>query len=131
MIAVDNDETILAMFEIGLAACGYDIKTFASPDAARAYFASLKPGEAPHVILMDIIMPGIDGVSLMHEIHSMDATANVPIIAVSGLTDAATLNDAMLFGAMDYLVKPFDMETLKSKIQAAFELSQKRAPKTN
>ena len=129
IVAVDNDETILAMYEIGLAACGYDIKTFASSDTAKEYFASLKPGEVPHVILMDIIMPGMDGVSLMHEIHSMDNTANVPIIAVSGLTDSATLNDALLFGAMDYLVKPFDMETLKAKIKSAMEVSQNRIQK--
>ena len=131
IVAVDNDETILAMYEIGLAACGYDIKTFASPDAANKYFSTLKAGEAPNVILMDIIMPGMDGVSLMHEIHSMDNTARVPIIAVSGLTDSATLNDALLFGAMDYLVKPFDMETLKAKILAALDASQKRIPKAN
>ncbi len=129
IVAVDNDETILAMYEIGLAACGYEIKTFASSDTAKEYFASLKAGEAPDAILMDIIMPGMDGVSLMHEIHSMDNTARVPIIAVSGLTDSATLNDALLFGAMDYLVKPFDMETLKTKIRAALEVSQKRIQK--
>jgi response regulator of citrate/malate metabolism len=66
----------------------------------------------------------------MHDINSMDGTAHVPIIAVSGLNDAATLNDALLFGAMDYLVKPFDMDVLELKIKKAFELSRKRAPKT-
>lgn len=131
VIAVDDDETILDIYETGLAADGYAIKTFSSPKKAKEYFAALKAGEAPHVILMDIMMPGIDGISLMHDIHSMDNTAHVPIIAVSGLNDAATLNDALLFGAMDYLVKPFDMETLELKIKKAFELAQKRAPKTN
>lgn len=131
VIAVDDDETILDIYETGLTADGYAIKTFSNPQKAKEYFAALKAGEAPHVILMDIMMPGIDGISLMHDIHSMDNTAHVPIIAVSGLSDAATLNDALLFGAMDYLVKPFDMETLELKIKKAFELAQKRAPKTN
>jgi two-component system alkaline phosphatase synthesis response regulator PhoP len=129
IIAVDDDETILDIYETGLAADGYAIKTFANPKKAKEHFAAMKPGEAPHVILMDIMMPGIDGISLMHDIHSMDVTAHVPIIAVSGLNDAATLNDALLFGAMDYLVKPFNMEALEQKIKKAFELSQKRAPK--
>ncbi len=131
VVAVDDDENILDIYETGLAADGYDIKTFCNPKKAKEYFAALKAGEAPHVILMDIMMPGIDGISLMHDIHSMDNTAHVPIIAVSGLSDAATLNDALLFGAMDYLVKPFDLETLELKIKKAFELAQKRAPKTN
>lgn len=130
IIAVDDDETILDIYEAGLTAGGYSIKTFSSPKKAKEYFAAMKPGEAPHVILMDIMMPGIDGISLMHDIHSMDVSAHVPIIAVSGLNDAATLNDALLFGAMDYVVKPFNIEILEPKIQKAFELSQKRAPKT-
>ena len=131
VVAVDDDETILDIYETGLAADGYDIKTFFSPKKAKEYFSALKPGEAPHVILMDIMMPGIDGISLMHDIHSMDNTAHVPIIAVSGLSDAATLNDALLFGAMDYMVKPFEMDALEAKIKRAFELAQKRAPKPN
>jgi DNA-binding response OmpR family regulator len=65
----------------------------------------------------------------MGEIRSKDTAAHVPIIAVSGLNDAATLNDALLFGAMDYLVKPFDISALISKITKAAELSRKRAPK--
>ena len=131
VIAVDDDETILDVYETGLAADGYEIKTFSNPKTAKTYFAALKPGEAPHVILMDIMMPGIDGISLMHDIHSMDATAHVPIIAVSGLNDAATLNDALLFGAMDYMVKPFDLAALEAKIKKAFELARKRATKSN
>jgi DNA-binding response OmpR family regulator len=130
IIAVDDDETILEIYEAGLTAGGYSIKTFSSPKKAKEHFAAMKPGEAPHVILMDIMMPGIDGISLMHDIHSMDVSAHVPIIAVSGLNDAATLNDALLFGAMDYVVKPFNMEVLEPKIKKAFELSQKREPKS-
>ena len=129
VVAVDDDEAILDIYETGLSAGGYAVKTFANPKKAKEYFAALKPGEAPHVILMDIMMPGIDGISLMHDIHSMDNTAHVPIIAVSGLNDAATLNDALLFGAMDYVVKPFDMAALEAKIKKAFELALKRAPK--
>ena len=129
IVAVDDDETILDIYETALASDGYEIKTFSSPKQAKEYFGALKTGEAPHVILMDIMMPGIDGISLMHDIHSMDATAHVPIIAVSGLNDAATLNDALLFGAMDYMVKPFDLAALEGKINKAYDLAQKRAPK--
>jgi len=129
VVAVDDDETILDIYESGLRDAAYSVKTFSNPKKAREYFAAMKPGEAPHVVLMDIMMPGMDGISLMHDIHSMDISAHVPIIAVSGLNDAATLNDALLFGAMDYVVKPFDMETLELKIKKAYDLALKRAPK--
>ena len=82
------------------------------------------------LVILDLMMPGVDGISLMGDIRSIDASSRVPILAVSGLNDAATLNDALLFGAMDYLVKPFDLETLLSKIKKAVEISRKRAQKT-
>ena len=129
VLAVDDDETILDLYETHLAEDGYEIKTFSSPKKAREFLLAAAPAEIPHVILMDIMMPGIDGISLTHEIHSWLNTAHIPIIAVSGLNDAATLNDALLFGAMDYVVKPFEFEFLKTKIKKAYELSRQRAPK--
>lgn len=127
--AVDDDETILEIYETGIASAGGVVRTFADPKKAREFFASAKPEEMPDVILMDIMMPGLDGISLMGDIRRRDEAAHIPIIAVSGLNDAATLNDALLFGAMDYLVKPFDLDTLMAKIKKAAELSRKRARK--
>lgn len=128
--AVDDDETILEIYETGLAAAGCEVRTFVDPKKARDFFSSARPEEMPDVILMDIMMPGVDGISLMGDIRAKDAAAHIPIIAVSGLNDAATLNDALLFGAMDYLVKPFEMDALTAKIKKAAELSRRRAPKT-
>lgn len=127
--AVDDDETILEIYETGLASAGLEVATFSDPKKAREFFSQAVPGTLPDVILMDIMMPGLDGISLMGDIRSKDAAAHIPIIAVSGLNDAATLNDALLFGAMDYLVKPFELDTLVAKIRKAAELSRKRAPK--
>lgn len=129
MAAVDDDEAILEVYETGLAAAGCEVRAFVDPKKARDFFASAMPGEMPDVILMDIMMPGVDGISLMGDIRSHDAAAHIPIIAVSGLNDAATLNDALLFGAMDYMVKPFELDALMAKIKKAADLSHKRAPK--
>ena len=129
VVAVDDDETILEIYETGLAATGCEVRSFSDPKRAREFFSKASPAELPDVILMDIMMPGLDGISLMNDIRSKDAAAHITIIAVSGLNDAATLNDALLFGAMDYMVKPFDLDILIAKINKAAELSRKRAPK--
>lgn len=121
ILAVDDDDTILEIYESGLSA--YELKTFDNPQKAKDYVFSA--AKKPDVILMDIMMPHIDGIALMNEIHSNEDTKHIPIIAVSGLNDAATLNDALLFGAMDYLVKPFDMAELEAKIKKAAEISKK------
>ena len=130
VVAVDDDEAILDIYETALASASCEVKTFSSPKKAKEFFAGAKQEEIPDVVLMDIMMPGEDGISLMSDIRAMPASAHVPILAVSGLNDAATLNDALIFGAMDYLVKPFNMETLLTKIKKAAEISRKRAPKT-
>lgn len=127
---MDDDEAILDIYEAGLAEGGCRVSSFSNPKKAREFFVSAKPEEIPDVILIDIMMPGVDGISLMGDVRSIPAASHVAIIAVSGLNDAATLNDALLFGAMDYVVKPFDVETLLAKVKKAAELTRKRIPKT-
>ncbi|MEA3306571.1 MAG: response regulator [Elusimicrobiota bacterium] len=126
IVAIDDDEVILDVYETGLSAKGYEIKTFLDPKKGKKYLLDEKT-LLPDVILMDIMMPGIDGISLMKDVHSNLKTTHIPIIAVSGLNDAATLNDALLFGAMDYLVKPFAIDSLETKIKKAWELNKKRS----
>ncbi|MCG2725450.1 MAG: response regulator [Elusimicrobia bacterium] len=128
IVAIDDDEAMLDVYETGLFAEDYEVKTFSDPKKGKEYLLSDNP-ELPDVVLMDIMMPGIDGISLMKDVHSNPKTTHIPIIAVSGLNDAATLNDALLFGAMDYLVKPFAIDSLKAKINKAWELNKKRSSK--
>ncbi|MEF3280502.1 MAG: response regulator [Elusimicrobiota bacterium] len=114
VIAVDDDDVILDMYKGGLV--NYDVMVFDEPKKAREYlFAG---NRKPDIILMDIMMPSVDGITLIREIHSSDKLCDIPIVAVSGLSDAATLNDAMLFGAVDYIIKPFDIVELSNRIRS-------------
>ncbi len=126
IVAIDDDEAILDIYDTGLSVKGYEVKTFLDPKKGKEYLLDDNTN-LPDVILMDIMMPGIDGISLMKDVHSNLKTTHIPIIAISGLNDAATLNDALLFGAMDYLVKPFAIDSLETKIKKAWELNKKRS----
>lgn len=127
--AIDDDDAALELYETGLSAAGFELRTFSDPLKARAFFSEAPLGEMPDVILMEIKMPGLDGITLMNEIRSKDAAAHIPIIAVSCLTDTITRSDAILFGAMDYVEKPFNLITLTDKINKAAVISRARAPK--
>ena len=59
-------------------------------------------------------------------IRNMDKSADIPIIILTALSDAETMNDALLFGAVDYIVKPFDIRALREKIDSAVNKSQAR-----
>lgn len=125
VLAVDDDESILETYEAGLALfC--EVKTFSDSRAAKEFLDSAAPADIPDVILMDIMMPGISGLVLMSHILSMPKTSHVPVITVSGKSDDATVKDALLFGAADFVAKPFDFITLKEKIVKAFEATRKK-----
>jgi two-component system, OmpR family, alkaline phosphatase synthesis response regulator PhoP len=122
ILAVDDDASVCEYYEHGLKLLGYEIECAMS--AAKAKEA-LK-GKLPDMILMDIMMPDQDGISLTRDLRNDPRTAPIPIIVVSGLADAGTLNDALLFGAVDYVVKPVDIEALASKIERTFAALEKR-----
>lgn len=122
ILAVDDDAGICELFEKGLPPLGYEVVCAASGKQAKTFLEK----ETPDLILMDIMMPDIDGITLTREICSNPKTAKIPILVVSGLSDAATLNDALLFGAVDYIVKPLDFGVLKQKIERIFALKDKR-----
>ena len=96
ILAVDDDASVCEFYEHALKMMGYDIKIASSARAAKESIALLRPD----LILMDIMMPDQDGISLTRELRADRKTSDIPIIMVSGLADAGTLQDALLFGAV-------------------------------
>jgi CheY-like chemotaxis protein len=125
VLAVDDDASVCEFYSTALKTLGYEVGI--AGDAKRAKESLGKT--RPDVILMDIMMPDQDGISLTRELRDDPKTADIPIIVVSGLADAGTLNDALLFGAVDYLVKPIDLNSLGGKIERALAAAERRKKK--
>lgn len=70
----------------------------------------------PDLILLDIMMPGMDGFEVCRRIKSDVATSSIPVIFVSGAEDAQSRDEGMQLGAVDYIVKPIDPAVVKEKI---------------
>jgi DNA-binding response OmpR family regulator len=122
ILAVDDDASICDFYQQGLSLMGFDVTCAMSAEKAKV---ELK-GKLPDLILMDIMMPDQDGISFTRDLRADTKTSHIPIIVVSGLADAGTLNDALLFGAVDYMVKPIDLEALRAKIERTFAALEKR-----
>lgn len=122
ILAVDDDASICDFYSTALKTLGYDVTCAGNGKKAKEAVAAHKPD----LILMDIMMPDQDGISLTREMRADPKTADVPIIVVSGLADAGTLNDALLFGAVDYMVKPIDLDALNLKLERAFAAVERR-----
>ncbi|MBI4676521.1 MAG: response regulator [Elusimicrobia bacterium] len=122
ILAVDDDPSMRDFYEQGLAIFGYKISCVENAEQTRGHLTE----HLPDLILMDVMMPGVDGISLTREIRTSARTGHIPILVVSALADAATVNDALLFGAVDYVAKPVSVEDLKAKIEHIFAFEARR-----
>ena len=79
----------------------------------------------PNVILTDIMMPSgrQAGLRLVSEVKANEQWKHIPIIVLSARTDSSDILDALERGAMDYLIKPYQAESLFARIERAYELS--------
>ena len=80
----------------------------------------------PDLILMDIQMPGMDGYEVLAALKRDPATAGIPVIFLTSLTEAADEARGLLMGAADYIAKPVNPQLLKTRIQNQLELARYR-----
>ena len=81
--------------------------------------------ERPHLILMDIMMPGMDGREATRMIRSNPETQEIPILAATALFRESELRSCIEAGCDDYLVKPFTLEQLQGKVQEFISVPNK------
>ena len=76
--------------------------------------------EKPELILMDIMMPGMDGREATRTLRSNPETQNIPILAATALFRKSDLKSCLEAGCNDYIVKPFTFQELQGKVQEFF-----------
>ena len=115
ILAVDDEPAILETLSRSLGDEGYQVLTVDNGEGAVAKVRE----EKPEVVLLDIRMPGMDGIETLGRIREFDKESSVIILTAYGSMD--TVVEAMKLGAYDYITKPFDLEKLKSFIKGALE----------
>ena len=78
--------------------------------------------QRPDLILLDLSMPGMDGLDVTRRVKGVAQFANIPIIMVTGNSEEAVVTDCLAAGAADFMVKPFFKETLTEKIAKAMSM---------
>ena len=102
---VDDDRSIRYVLSAALVEAGYRVTAFASADEA---LAALEAGQAPALVLVDVRMPGMDGLTLLERLKA--SWPKLPVIVMSAHTDIASTAGAFRKGAQDFLSKPFDLD---------------------
>lgn len=110
---VDDDDCMRAALTRQLRVAGYSTEAYAS---AETFLEAWRDDE-PAVLILDLRMPGIDGLALQHAL--VECGARLPVIFITGAADVAGAVAAMRLGAVDVLEKPFDSEVLLERIRLA------------
>jgi AmiR/NasT family two-component response regulator len=113
ILLVDDDRLVLVTLAQGLSDHGYKTHTAESVDEAEAYLSS---GERPDLAIIDVNMPGKNGLYLAERLSSLD---HIPFIFLSAYSDDAFVERAAEYGALGYLIKPIDSLQLIPTIEAA------------
>jgi two-component system response regulator AtoC len=118
---VDDDPAFANYLRTFLSLRGYDSRTYSRGDEL---LASVKQGEPPDIVLLDVMMPGMNGLETLRALKA--AKPELQAIMLSGREQAATIVEAVRLGAADYVVKPDDPEglgeiALDSAIKSAIE----------
>ncbi len=112
VLVVDDDPSLVRALSISLRARGYDVLAARSGEEGL----DLAAHRHPDVVLLDLGLPGIDGVDVVHGIRGW---STVPIIVLSARHQGVTKVEALDAGADDYMTKPFGMDELLARIRAA------------
>ncbi|MHC1700093.1 MAG: EAL domain-containing protein [Humidesulfovibrio sp.] len=123
VLAVDDEQVNLLLLSGLLRRQGVNVVT------ARSGFEALKlmPKHDFALILMDVMMPGLDGFTTAERIRADEATRHVPIIFVTAISkEQRHVFKGYETGAVDYLIKPFEHDILRSKVQVFVELHRQR-----
>jgi len=79
--------------------------------------AEMAQRDRPDLILLDLMLPGRDGIDVLRELKSAESTRSIPVIVVSGKESQEQVQQAMMAGAADYVIKPFEPMELGARIR--------------
>ena len=123
ILIADDDPAILKAVNRGLGGAGFDVTGVATAAEVMPAFARFHPD----VVVLDLVLPDGDGITLCAEIRRQ---ATTPVIVLSAIGDDARKVEALNTGADDYVVKPFSMAELQARINAAIRRSTPQASTT-
>ena len=123
ILAVDDEEDILELLTFNLTREGYRVVSAATGEAAL----QAEPQEIPDLIILDLMLPGIDGLEVARRLKNDPATENLPIIMLTAKGEEADIVTGLELGADDYITKPFSPRILAARVKAVLRREVKDA----
>jgi DNA-binding response OmpR family regulator len=123
ILIVEDDFDISNMLRIYFTGQGYDVDVaLGGPEALEKTRLGL-----PHLIVLDIMLPGIDGYEVCRRLRTQARTSHIPVIFLTQKDERSDKLQGLELGADDYITKPFDIEELKLRVQNAIARSERES----
>lgn len=113
ILVVDDDKSILHIIEARLKHAGYDVELASNGEEAISRMRK----RMPRLVLLDIVMPGIDGFTVLETIKKDRRLKKASVIMITSKAEDRDVQRAITMGAKDYLVKPFSPGVLLDKVR--------------
>ena len=114
ILVVDDDDSINELIKINLELSGYDV--ISAFDGLQGF--TLAKQELPDLIVLDVMMPDVDGYTVAKRVRENASTAEIPILMLTAMGQLEDKVKGFDIGVDDYLVKPFEMDELKVRVRA-------------
>jgi two-component system phosphate regulon response regulator PhoB len=124
ILAVDDEEDILELLDYNLSKEGFRVLRVTSGEKAL----ELARTERPDLIVLDLMLPGLDGLAVCKHLKSERETADIPIVMLTAKGEEADIVLGLEMGAEDYVTKPFSPRVLAARVRAVLRRRSKTAP---
>ncbi len=121
ILAIDDDINMLKLLEKQIQSMGYTLITARSGKDGVDF---AKSGN-PDIIILDIMMPEMDGFEVIRQLRKDELTKNIPVIMLTVRSSKFDVAVSMRYGVVDYIIKPYNYFLLSKKINAALRYSMK------
>ncbi|MBN2722616.1 MAG: response regulator [Deltaproteobacteria bacterium] len=114
VLVIEDDEDILELIVFNLEKEGFKVLTATTGEEGYITASAV----LPNLILLDVMLPGMDGLMVLRKLRGSDLTKNIPVIMVTARTEDIDVIVGLELGADDYITKPFSITVLTARVRA-------------
>jgi len=120
ILVVDDERDLVELIAYNLQRNGYDVLT--APDGQAALEVARR--QRPDLIILDLMLPGLDGMEVARQLRADPATAHVPVIMLTAKSEEIDVVVGLALGADDYITKPFSMKILLARLNTVLRRTE-------
>ena len=118
ILIVDDSPTDIELTTIAIEDTGQEIRVLSATDGESA-LAMLRHGQGlPNLILLDLKMPGMDGIEVLREIRADNCIKEIPVVVITSSPLASDRSEAIVAGASDYIQKPLALDQFSKELES-------------